>query len=175
MNHMYETVFILNNRYKVDRPKNEILDTQAGQIHQVEFRLMELLCILAGNAGSVVTRKKIIGELWHDYPGGNESLNQAISYLRKILEDDKKNIIQTVPKRGYKLTADISTENEAVTIKNNRKRKKLFVQALILFVILVIALLYFVNNNTKTTRQNADKQKLIEMSKADSLRQATKQ
>ncbi len=55
---------------------------------------------LLKHSGELVTREALIQEIWNNYAGAEEGLTQAISSLRKVLVDDSKSLIQTVPKRG---------------------------------------------------------------------------
>src|ERR1700678_4349019 len=98
---MKGTVFIINNRFTADSLRSEIFDKETKQKNRLEPRLMKLLCILAERQGGGVKREFILKEIWDDYPGANEGLNQAISFLRKLLTDEDKEIIQTQPKIGY--------------------------------------------------------------------------
>lgn len=73
---------------------------------QLEPRLMRLLCLLADNAGSVLTRDELITALWPRVVVNENSLTRAVSDLRRLLSPpDGSNIqfIQTIPKRGYRL------------------------------------------------------------------------
>ena len=57
--------------------------------------------------------EQLIKEVWNDYGGADEALNQAISFIRKVPVDNNKEIIETIPKKGYVLHAVISNvENE---------------------------------------------------------------
>lgn len=93
--------FEIDQRFEVDRSGNTVYDRQRGIRHRLEPRLMRLLCLLADNEGQVVSRETIIKEIWDDYPGAGDGLNQGISHLRKVLEDDNRSLIRTLPKIGY--------------------------------------------------------------------------
>jgi len=85
--------------------------------YSVEPKVMEVLSVLAENAGQVVTRESLIDQVWGVGYGGDERLSRAISILRKSFGDTrgKHNYIQTIPKTGYKLTVEIEK-----TPQNNR-------------------------------------------------------
>src|SRR5437879_7328300 len=109
---MKNTVFTINRRFVVDSERSEILDKASKQVNRLEPRLMKLLCLLIARQGTVLKRDYMIKEIWDDYPGANEGLNQAISFLRKLLSDENKTIIQTQPKSGYSFHAIISDRSE---------------------------------------------------------------
>ncbi|HZY40212.1 MAG TPA: winged helix-turn-helix domain-containing protein, partial [Mucilaginibacter sp.] len=76
------------------------LSNQVSNNVKLEPRLMKLLCLLVSNRGCLVCREEIIEKIWNGYGGGDDGLTQAISFLRKILNDTDKKIIETVPKGG---------------------------------------------------------------------------
>ena len=87
-----------------------VTDTHSGSISKIEPRLMQLLLLLAANQGATVSRERIAKEIWNDYPGAGEGMNQAVSALRKLLHDEGKQLIQTIPKKGYCLHAQMSKQ-----------------------------------------------------------------
>ena len=63
-----------------------------------------LLERLLQEPGQVIDRETLIAYAWSDRVVGPGSLNQQVYTLRKILGDEKNlQIIQTVPRRGYRL------------------------------------------------------------------------
>ena len=72
---------------------------------RLEPKAMEVLVCLAQNGGSVVSKEKLIAEVWPDTFVGDDVLVRCISELRRALEDDAKAplVIETIPKRGYRL------------------------------------------------------------------------
>ena len=85
--------------------------TPTGEV-SLEPKVMSVLTELASQAGSVVTRQYLIETVWQVSYGGDESLTRAISILRKTLGDTngKRNLIETVPRRGYRLMADVKPD-----------------------------------------------------------------
>lgn len=77
------------------------------QQQTVEPRLIKLLCMLAAEAGQVVDRQRLIDALWPRVIVNENSLNRAVSDLRKALQNHNHSWIQTVPKRGYRLNAAV--------------------------------------------------------------------
>jgi len=167
---MKATVFIINNRFTADSLRNEVFDKETGQKHRLEPRLMKLLCILAERKGSVVKREFIIKEIWADYPGANEGLNQAISFLRKLLADENKEFIYTQPKTGYVFNANISWEGENVPKRKRKYVRTVIITSALLLLIFFMVIRYYTKKNTPT---NSAKQ-LYERDDAgmDSIRKA---
>ena len=70
-----------------------------------------LLCLLAGQAGRVVTREEIRAALWTSdtFVDFEQGVNFAIKQVREALGEDSDHpiYIQTIPKRGYKFVAPV--------------------------------------------------------------------
>jgi TolB-like protein/Tfp pilus assembly protein PilF len=81
----------------------------AGEVHAVEPLVMDVLCFLASRAGETVSRDELIEHVWFFNPYADESLTRAVSLLRRVFRHDPHDgdYIQTVWKRGYKLTAQV--------------------------------------------------------------------
>ena len=77
-----------------------------GADHRIDPRLMSLLLRLHKRSNRVIKREELLTDVWAEEEGSDEALTQAISRLRRLLGD--KNMIQTIPKVGYRLvTKDI--------------------------------------------------------------------
>ncbi|MET3054446.1 winged helix-turn-helix domain-containing protein [Pseudomonas alkylphenolica] len=73
-----------------------------------------LLARLMQEPGQVVCRATLIEHAWSERIVGQGSLNQQVYTLRKILGDEKnRQIIQTVPRRGYLLNPAFLVEGVA--------------------------------------------------------------
>lgn len=72
---------------------------------------MDLLFLLASQAGQVVTRDQLMATLWPGLVVGEDSLARTVSKLRQSLGDDAKapRYIETIAKRGYRLLAEVET------------------------------------------------------------------
>jgi DNA-binding winged helix-turn-helix (wHTH) protein len=70
---------------------------------------MQVLALLATHRGRVVTKERILQNVWADTFVGDEVLSRAISELRRVLGDNAKSpkFIQTIPKGGYRLIAPV--------------------------------------------------------------------
>ncbi len=88
----------------VVRPSLNCVSRNGHDVH-LEPKAMEVLVCLAQQDGSVVSKEKLIAEVWTDTFVGDDALIRCISDLRRALEDDPKapRLIETIPKRGYRL------------------------------------------------------------------------
>jgi DNA-binding winged helix-turn-helix (wHTH) protein len=124
---------IIENTFTVVPEKNLINQTK------LEPRIMKLLCLLIENRGMLVTRDTIVEKIWSGYPGGIDGLTQAISFLRKILNDSEKKIISTIPKSGYIFNG--TTEIKDIGSDSIKPGSKFIKIAAPIFVIFAVALL----------------------------------
>lgn len=79
---------------------------KAGTEEKIDlgFSGSRLLERLLQTPGEVIAREELMSHAWADRVVGQGSLNQQIYTLRQILGDEKeREIIQTLPRRGYML------------------------------------------------------------------------
>src|SRR6266852_1282208 len=82
-----------------------------GETARVEVRTMRLLVCLAEHAGEVVSIDDLLDQVWSDVTVSPDSVYQAVTSLRRLLGDDPKQpaYIETVPRRGYRLVATVTS------------------------------------------------------------------
>ncbi len=96
----------LNNTHIVNFANHEVKHLDDGSVQTLEPRLVLLLTILVEHRGQVVSRQNLIQDIWGDYGNGDEYLTHAICKLRGTLG---KTVIRTVPKKGYALSAHVTS------------------------------------------------------------------
>ncbi len=80
-----------------------------GRLLTLRYKEFELLSLLMGKAGQVVSRAEIFDEVWGtDWLGDTRTLDVHIRWLREKLEDDpsQPRYIQTVRGVGYRFVAE---------------------------------------------------------------------
>jgi len=160
---------VINSRFRVNASRNEVLDNNTGKSVRLEPRLMKLLCLLMENHGQPVKRSLIIKEIWNDYPGADEGLSQAISGLRKLLEDDQKKIIETLPKIGYCFGGAM----EETPVEHQTKIPKIAaILTAMLIGIAILFLLRYYQSTQAPLRDQLSQKEAQRMYKIDSARQA---
>ena len=89
--------------------------SQDGAAIRVEPKVMEVLICLADRAGQAVPKETLIETVWTDTFVTDDVLKRAISELRRVFGDDAREprVIQTIPKRGYRLVAPVAPVNAA--------------------------------------------------------------
>lgn len=80
---------------------------------------MELLLLLVERSGQLVTREEIVERIWgrNVFLDSDNSINSAISRIRQALRDNtaKPRFIETVPGKGYRFIAPVSSGKLAGT------------------------------------------------------------
>lgn len=86
-------------------PSRRLVEGPAGQSH-VEPLVMQALLLLLDAKGEVVTRQELFDQVWGGVMVGDDSLNRAISGVRRIAAETGPELfeIETVPRTGYRLT-----------------------------------------------------------------------
>ena len=87
----------------VDPATNEI-SRGTERVH-LEPKAVDLLVALARRADQVVGREELLSQVWGGVVVGDDALTQGVIKLRKALGE--REYIQTIPKRGYRLTAEV--------------------------------------------------------------------
>jgi len=89
------------------------LDTAAGQLTRaseplsIPARHLDVLAALLARAGEVVSKDALVEAAWRDVAVTDNSLEQAISALRRALVTTAGTpLIQTVPRQGYRFTGE---------------------------------------------------------------------
>src|SRR2546421_3356630 len=82
-----------------------------GQTVSLAPKVLETLIVLIESSGHVVDKKELMQRLWPDSFVEEANLAVNISQLRKALGDDEDggHFIETVPKRGYRFAAKVTT------------------------------------------------------------------
>lgn len=77
-----------------------------------------LLDFFIRHPGKMISRQELLDHAWDNRMVSQGSLNQAISNLRAILGDDQnREIIVTVPRRGYQFSTDVLIDWQEWLIK----------------------------------------------------------
>ncbi|HUL68399.1 MAG TPA: winged helix-turn-helix domain-containing protein [Burkholderiaceae bacterium] len=89
--------------------------SRGDETARVEPKAMEVLLVLAAQAGEAVSRQALLDMVWPGVVVGDEALTQSIIKLRKALGDNPRapTYIETIPKRGYRLIAPVVHGNVA--------------------------------------------------------------
>ena len=91
------------------------LDLRRGCLHsaadEIELRpkSFEVLRYLVENAGRLISKDELISAVWPNVVVADQSLARCVSDVRSALQDAEQRIIKTVPRRGYRFVAPVSS------------------------------------------------------------------
>lgn len=107
-------------KWLVDDPGCRISHEDA--VVGLEPKVMDLLLLLVRHQGQVVSREDLLAALWPGMVVGEDTLARTVSKLRQALADDSKqpSYIETVPKRGYRLIAEVRASSHTVGLTESR-------------------------------------------------------
>ncbi|MGD0428513.1 MAG: tetratricopeptide repeat protein [Candidatus Acidiferrales bacterium] len=99
------------------------MDLRAGELHKhgLRIRLQEqpfqVLAMLLGRAGHVVSREELQKKLWpaDTFVDFDHGLNKAVNKIRDALGDSAESprFVETVARRGYRFLAEVKAADEA--------------------------------------------------------------
>lgn len=86
--------------------KSRELRTAEGKSVDLRSQSAEVLSVLAARPGEIVSKHALMQAIWPDTFVTDDSLTQCIADIRRALGDDGHVIVETLPKRGYRLNVD---------------------------------------------------------------------
>lgn len=97
------------------RPELGLIECDAQSVY-VRPQVMELLLLLVGRAGEIVTKGEIVRSVWHGRLTAESSLTRTVAELRRALGDSpgRPRFIENLPKRGYRLIAPVTFLDESL-------------------------------------------------------------
>ena len=119
---------------------------------------MEVLIVLARYAGHVVNRKDLLEAVWPGVVVTESTLSRCIYQLREQLrkvagestgDGDKQNLIETLPKRGYRLLVEVDRAPSELRISGSSllielRRRHLLFFGIALFILFAAVFFVFV-------------------------------
>lgn len=102
------------DRFKIGEwtffPAEKHLIDETGAPHTLEDKVSDLLQLLCVRRGEIVSKDEILETVWAGRNLSEQTVPVAISKIRKALGEASTDSkwLQTIPKRGYKLTPDES-------------------------------------------------------------------
>ena len=117
------------------------LITGAHKQKHLQPKSMDVLVFLASHANQVVSRQQLLDAVWGPRYVSDEPLTRCIADLRAAFSDNPKQpkFIETIPKRGYHLIAEVQLsgdENETVR-SQVLKRKQRFSNVLFATIVII--------------------------------------
>lgn len=88
--------------------------SRAGARVALEPKAFDVLVILLRDAGAVVDKRRLLGEVWADVHVTDSSLARAVTQVRRTLGDDPRTprYVETVPTRGYRFIGQLESSRD---------------------------------------------------------------
>ena len=77
-----------------------------GELAALRRQALAVLLTLGREAGRVVTKDRLMAEVWPGLVVGEGSLTQAVADIRRVLGDPQHRLVRNVARRGYLLSAE---------------------------------------------------------------------
>lgn len=89
-----------------DEPQWEL--RVSGRPVTIELKPLEVLACLLRHAGEVVTKEELLTAVWPGVIVVEAALSNAVTKLRKALDDEQQNVIATVYRVGYRFIGKVT-------------------------------------------------------------------
>ena len=135
-------------------PREGTVSGPGGTV-RLEPKVMAVLAVLARYSGHVVSRDELLDTVWPDAVVTENTVSRCIYQLRENLGrvadtagTPKRELIETLPKRGYRLTAAVEQLPSELKISGDTllirlRRPTALVLGVIAFALFVIAYVAF--------------------------------
>lgn len=102
----------LNDKIRFYHLENRLVVNEEN--FRLEDKVSQVLQLLIAQRGKVVSRDQILSQVWADVMVTDDVINQSIYKLRKYFKKGLKKdvLITTIPKKGYKLEAEVLQKEE---------------------------------------------------------------
>lgn len=126
------------DRFEFDERTGEIV-SRAGR-RRLEPRASAVLKALIDAKGVVISRGELLDRCWPSHSGSDEALTQAVAQVRRALAElAYPDAIQTLAKRGYRLTVLPHGATAAVSLPSRTHVMKWLLVAVAAAILLLLA------------------------------------
>lgn len=91
---------------RFDPEAGKLTDAEGAPV-ELRHQAMEVLKLLAARPGKIVTRAEIVARVWDNRAGADDGLVHCIAEIRRALSDGDKTILETIPRKGYRLVPPV--------------------------------------------------------------------
>ena len=93
--------------FELDSERAELRAPDGGTI-RLRPKTLEILRLLAGSSGRVLSKQQLMEAVWPNVHVGEDSLFQCIREIRAALGDDKREVVRVISGRGYLFQAQVT-------------------------------------------------------------------
>ena len=101
-------------------PQERILLADGKPVHLAN-KVFDTLLLLIRHNGRLLTKDEMMSSIWEESFVEESNLAKNISRLRKILNADDVEMIETLPKRGYRFAAEVTQIDGATDLLIHRR------------------------------------------------------
>src|SRR5688500_2156797 len=91
-------------------PHERLLMADGEAVHLAD-KVFDTLLVLIENNGKLLTKDEMMASIWEESFVEEGNLAKNVSRLRKILNTEDAQMIETMPRRGYRFRADVRQMN----------------------------------------------------------------
>lgn len=135
-----------------DLVARELRDQQGNPV-TLRSQSAEVLAHLAQNLGQVIAKDDLIAAIWPDTFVTDDSLVQCITDIRRALGGDQRGMVQTHPRKGYRLVVSSPSEVPATWSPHRRARIAAVMLAAAALLGLLAASVWFLPLGDPVTRK----------------------
>jgi len=84
-----------------------------GKELDLRHQSREVLKVLARHPGQTVSQDRLIDQVWSGRSVSTDSVAQCITEIRRVLDDREKRVIETVPRKGYRLVLPVTARKQS--------------------------------------------------------------
>ena len=103
-------------------PRERLLLADGKPVHLTD-KVFDTLVVLIENNDRLVTKDEMMAAIWDESFVEESNLAKNISRLRRILNTDGTQLIETLPKRGYRFRADVKQIDGSTSLVVRRDTK----------------------------------------------------
>jgi DNA-binding winged helix-turn-helix (wHTH) protein len=120
------TIAYVFGDFRLDANQRVLTLKADGRVLPLTVRVIDTLLYLVQHRGELLDKATLMTAIWPNVIVEENNLNQSISILRRVLGDtrDEHRFIVTVPNRGYRFVADVSTETDLPSLPATRSRPR---------------------------------------------------
>lgn len=124
---------------------NFIVDTRelidaAGHVVHLRSQSTEVLAYMVSRLGDTVSKAEIFDTVWDKKIVTDDSLTQCIADIRRALNDTTHTIVQTLPKKGYRLNGTAHPKGLGVQPHGHKIAKHPTTNALLIGLLCAVAI-----------------------------------
>src|ERR1700704_1573926 len=108
--------------FRLDMGEKE-LRRSSGEVLTIPPKAFELLLFFVENPGRLLEKNVLMDKVWADSFVEEGNLKIHVHTLRKVLNENGKEFIETIPRRGYRFNADVRSSGDNMIVEKITRSK----------------------------------------------------